>query len=325
MKTVSYTLLTEPEPIVVPPPLDCDFLSIEGEEGEGGWGEGGWGEGPWGGEEVVSPPLPRACVRAIRENVVRVKFTHALLLTGLLDSADSLSPEHYAVDVLEGEGLDGSDIRSVGVILVERVEGDSRAVDIYVDRPLTHYPAIYVLRCLNMYDSSGVLFAASVNESFNGLQGTFNKPVPETYAPQGTRDFANPSTKDALFDPLPEITLANLGTFPYGDDGDYGHDEGPENLKKRVVRRCVVKPGGFVWLQEYGVGVGDEGKKLNNAARRERIKATIKSQVMQEPDVRYVAVNIKYLPNTPGLVWLILKVVTVSNQAFKFDVPFVGA
>lgn len=78
-------------------------------------------------------------------------------------------------------------------------------------------------------------------------------------------------------------------------------------------------------MQEYGVGVGDEGKKLNNAARRERIKATIKSQVMQEPDVRYVAVNIKYLPNTPGLVWLILKVVTVSNQAFKFDVPFVGA
>jgi hypothetical protein len=287
----------------------------------GDWGVDSWGIGPWGGEEA---PTPHATVEAIRENVVRATFESNLLLTGLLDRKDSLNRVHYFVGEQSGQGLDDQPAQTVGVILVEAVSGDPRSVDIYVDRPFTHYPSLYVLRCVNMYDAGGALFADVINESFYGLRGTFEKPVPETYAPDGTRDFANPSTKDALFDPLPDISFTNLGTFPYGDDGDYGYDEGVENLKKRVIRRCVVRPGGFVWLQGYGVGIAEEGKKLNNAARRERLKASIKNQVLQEPDVRYVQVNIKYLPSTPGITWFIIKVITTVNKAFKFDVPFVG-
>ena len=287
----------------------------------GDWGVDGWGVGPWGGGE---DPVHHAIVEAIRENVVRATFEQSVLLTGLLDKKDSLSPIHYFVTAESGVGLDDEPIQTVAPILIERVVGDPRSIDIYVDRPFSRFPTIYSLRCVNMYDPGGALFAATITETFYGLRGAFEKPVLSTYIPQGTRDFANPSAREALFDPLPEITDANLGTFPYGDDGDYGYDEGLENLKKRVIRRCIVRPGGFVWLPNYGVAIVEEGKRLNNAARREDIKARIRDQVGREPDIRYVAVNVKYLPSTPGIVWFIIKVLTVSNRAFKFDVPFVS-
>jgi hypothetical protein len=175
-----------------------------------------------------------------------------------------------------------------------------------------------------MYDASGTLFTTGVSQTFYGLRSTFNKPVLATYEAGGTRDFANPTGKEALFDPLPDISNANLGTFPYGDDGDYGYDEGAENLRKRVVRRCIVVAGGFVWLQTYGAGIALEGKKLNNAARRERVRSNLEDQISQEPDVRAVRISIRYLPSTPGIVWFVIKVLSTSNKAYQFDVPFVA-
>ena len=77
-------------------------------------------------------------------------------------------------------------------------------------------------------------------------------------------------------------------------------------------------------MQKYGAGIGDEGKKLNNAARRERIKATLKDQILQEPEVRYVNIAVKFLPSTPGIIWFVIKVLTITNKAFQLDVPFVG-
>lgn len=285
-----------------------------------GWGEGGYGVIPWG-SSFIPEVTTDIGATPVRENLVRVAFSTSVLTTGLLDSKDSLNPIHYTIEGESGEGNDGIAAYPVNVIKVEKVIGSTRAVDLVTDRPLSHYPTRYTLRCNDIYDGAGVLFINVLTTEFYGLQSAFEKPVPETFAVGGTRDFANPSGKAALFDPLPVIDDLNLGTFPYGDDGDYGHDEGIENLRKRVIRRAIVALGGFVWLQGYGVGIGKEGKKLNSASRRERIRARYELQLLEEPDVRNAKVSFKFLPDTPGIVWLVVKVLTMTNRAYKFDIP----
>lgn len=285
-----------------------------------GWGEGSWGEVPWGSGWIPEVTGDIGVV-AIRENVVRVAFSTAVLATELFDSKDALSPHHYTITTVSGEGYDGESIHAVNVIQVIPVWGNPNALDLYVDRPMSHYPCVYQLQVNNIYSITGALIVATATATFSGLQKTFSKPVSSTYAPTGTRDFANPSGKEALFDPLPVIDDSNLGTFPYGDDGDYGHDEGIENIRKRVIRRGLVRKGGFVWLPEYGAGIPREGKKLNSASRRERIRANYEAQILNEPDIKTAKVSFKFLPSTPGIVWIITRVVTTADRAFKFDVP----
>jgi hypothetical protein len=285
-----------------------------------GWGEGEWGGVPWG-SGWVPEVTGDIGVAAIRENVVRVAFSTAILITALFNSKDSLNPSHYSITALEGAGYDGEKIHPVGVIQAAPVTGNPNAVDLYTDRPMSHYPCIYQLRVNDIYSVTGALIVATANAYFSGLKALFVKPVPATFAPSGTRDFANPSGKEALFDPLPVIDDLNLGTFPYGDDGDYGHDEGVENVRKRVIRRGIVRKGGFVWLGGYGAGIPREGKKLNSAARRERIRANYEAQILSEPDIRAAKVSFKFIPDTPGIVWLVIRVVTTADRAFKFDVP----
>jgi hypothetical protein len=271
--------------------------------------------------ESALPAGEDLVVFPVAENKILITFAQVPYVTGLLDSKDSLNPDKYAVTSWSGEGLDGSAATQPSIVLVEVVEGSPTALYLYTDRPLTHYPATFELTATNIYGSASSIIYPSISSTFLGLKKLFEKPVVGTYRQKGTKDLANPQQKAALLDPQPDVTDLNLGSFSFDDSGDYGFDEGVENLRKRIIRRCLVRPGGFVWLPEYGVGIEREGKRLNNRSRRDAIRSAVESQILQEPDIQQASVSLLELQGTPELLWLVVKVRTTTDNAYQLDIP----
>lgn len=256
---------------------------------------------------------------AIRENVVRVEFDEAVSLTGLLEASDASKTEKWIVQADPATtGMDGEPARAVSVVRVELAteadgvaEGDvGRFVNLVLDRPMTSFPAAYDLSFFEIY-------SADLGSMLSGTARVFATHAylepPKVDAGKVSRDFANPQGAKAA---------AVLGTFVIADDGDYATDQGPESLKKRVLRRLMTRKGAFAHLPNYGVGVPDEVKKLGTQAVLSRLRVDAEQQILEEPDVDQVRVGIFADSETPGLYRLRVAVRPKLGSPFAFEVPY---
>ncbi len=266
---------------------------------------------------------------AIRENVVRVEFSEVVSLTGLLETTDASRPELWDVAAdTSTTGMSGDAARPVTVVLVEysgeedgvEEEDEGRFVNLILDRPMTPYPADYVVSWEGIYAEDLATFDDG-EATISGVYRFIDAPTIEV--PRRSRDFANPQTLAAAREALavPEDPYA-LGTFGLDASGDYAHDEGNESLKKRVIRRLLTRKGAFAHLPNYGVGVPDETKRLGTAETLSRLKVDAESQIAEEPDVEKVRVVIVTSASQPDLVRFRVAIKPKGGPAIAFDVPF---
>lgn len=285
-----------------------------------GWGSGGYGLTPWGGLGGGARLSLVECF-ALRENVFRMTFSAQPAYTGVLDQNDAGNVDRYSVVPVAGTvGSDGRPARAVGPIQPLLVPGLPTAIDLVVDRPMSPYPAQYLVAADGLVDVLGNLLLAG--SSLQAL-GVYQTPPPPSFDKAVTSpDFSHPDSMAALLDPVPFQGNPKLGGIPAGGDGDYAVDDGNVNLRKRVIRRLLTVKSGFAHLPGYGVGVGTFLKRLASVGGRQAIAADAEKQVSQEPDVVRCRVRVELDDAAPELGRFIVLVRTAHNGDAKFTVPF---
>lgn len=290
-----------------------------------GWGFLPWGAGPWGFGGGAALQLLRAV--AVRENVVRLEFSEAPQYTKLLTPNDAANPERFTITAVAGtSGLDGEPVRAVRPVGVERarIAGSLGSVlDVTTDRPFSPWNSEYIIAANQLVGAGGgLLDPAKTSARFAGVYRQLR--TPSVADPVPSRDFANPQSYQAQLDPLPQAgdPLA-LGVIPIGSDGDYAFDEGVSQIKKRIFRRLLTKPGSFPAIPEYGVGVGTYGKMLAVAGVRQKLAAEAERQIGLEPDVTAVKVSVISDAKNPSVTIFRIRVRVAGSQgAVNLDVPF---
>lgn len=288
---------------------------------EDGYGIGPWGATPWGdGGKLYTTPFAVLSAYAVRENVIRITFNGSVYYSGLYDVQDASYVANYAITTVAGtQGLEGSHVWGVNIVRVDAVETDSTSVDVVLDRPMTPYPAAYMLAVSTAWDASrmrALQSAASLH--VYGVHQAVETAL--SLAKPRARDIASPQTHDAMLDPLPDPTdPRNLGSIPVDDTGDYAFDDGITALKKRVLRRIFSKRGGFAHLPNYGIDIASYGKKLSTTHTRAQLAAETERQLASEPEIAKVAVRFAQIK--PGLFRMDILCRTRQGAAVKLAVP----
>jgi len=77
--------------------------------------------------------------------------------------------------------------------------------------------------------------------------------------------------------------------------GDYALSDGPELVKKLIIRRLVSTPGDFFHLPNYGCGL--KVKQAIPGGDLVKLKTLIQNQVLQEPDISQASVSLEQSTN----------------------------
>jgi hypothetical protein len=164
-------------------------------------------------------------------------------------------------------------------------------------------------------DALGVATGGCSCASLMGL--VLRRDTRQTDARDGDRlqDLANPFvSRDVLR--LPPL----LGTYQLTDTGDFGLDKSLEaSLRKRVLRRVTTAAGGFFHLPDYGAGQKIKGLLTVDAV--DRLRARIRAQILQEPDVLEAVVVLALAAGTTGTVLATIRVTPNGGDPLGLVVP----
>jgi hypothetical protein len=271
---------------------------------------------------------------AIAENVIQLQFSMPVYFTGLGDPQDASQPSLYSVMEVDGTfGRDGTATRPVTPAVVTlALAGETlpegfaagTCVDITLDRSMTPFPSQYIVECTGIF-SADLTRTLDPDDNAFQLYGVFKGLIPASVElPTQTRDIANPQTYLSAASNLPvPNNPAVLGVFTVDDTGDYAFDSGLVAFKKRIYRRLITNPGGFLHLgASYGVGVPSYGKKLATSAVVQSLAGQAEGQIGQEPESQSVKVTIVQDPDEPGLVRFNIFVKTNGGQSAKYTAAF---
>lgn len=273
-------------------------------EGETGWGSGSWGSSPWGGgvAESSSPDLCLAFAFAYRENVVRLYFSDPVKFTRQFDPGDGSPIRNYIVTAESGVGIDDFPVRAIRTAAVELIPNtNNQQIDVTVDRPFSPYGGIYRATVNNLVSTNGKLLGSANSVLFDGLQKGLPIPIPDLAV--ATRDIANPQTRSALYDPIPEAGSQSddlLGTLRADSLGDLAYDEGITSYKKRIFRRLTFSKNRTGHIPGYGVGIPNNVKRLARPAVRDALAAEAEEQIRLEPETVAVKVTVEVNPSGVG-------------------------
>lgn len=280
-----------------------------------GWGTAEWGTSGWG-APGLGDLLELVSAVAVRENLVRLTFNHPLRYTDVRGRIDAADPRNYAIDaVVDSVGADGLSPRPVTPILIKLAavaNAGGRVIDVWLDRRLSPYPAMYEARCLRTVAANCAALGTST-ALFPGL--VWAPPVAANETTPAT-DLANPGYESAAIPGSSQI----LGVYPVTAQGDYGTDQGLVSYKKRIVRRLTTRRGAFAHLPNYGVGLLDEVKRLALPSTRQKIAADAEGQIRQEPETLAVEVRIT-TGARPGVFFFRVRARTRVFGPVSLDIP----
>lgn len=256
-----------------------------------GWGLGSWGLSPWG--SGAEPPR-LVSANAIRENAIRLVFDQAVRLDDSGGPRDGARIDFYGVLPVVGTvGLDGEPARPVSVARVAPAGSGGAAVELGLDRPLTHWPSRYVVTAFGVWSLSG--FPIDPEASSAVVEGVRAAKAPRPRADSAEivgADIALPFTASAANASRGIGTL--LGAYTVDATGDFAWDAGLTTLMKRVLRRLFTEPGTFSHLPSYGLGLRNKVKRLATATELRRLEREAESQVRREPEVESCSVRIAH-------------------------------
>lgn len=281
-----------------------------------GWGVGGWGVGGWGAPGIADK-LSITSALAIRENLVRIEFNLPVNYTDVRGLVDAADPKNFVITPVEGSiGEDGLPARPVSPVLIEQTRKpfiNGRGLDIWLDRRMSPYPALYEIHCIKSIATGGMPLDSSSVFDFFGVAWA---PALPTSTTTTAADIANPGYSQAI----PNASQI-LGVYPVTDQGDYATDQGIVSFKKRIVRRLTTRRGAFAHLPGYGVGLLDEVKRLALPATRQKLAADAEGQIRQEPEALDVEVTITGSATNPGLFFFRVRVRTAVFGSVGLDIP----
>lgn len=256
---------------------------------EEGWGAGPWGETPWG---TGLAALELLTVVAVRENAVRLTFSTAPLYDRLGGPHDASDPRRFAVVPVSGTSLqDGSAARPVLPVSVAVVGLGGRALDVYLDRPMTGADAIYRASVNNLIASAGGDILPGASLLFLGLHA--GEPPPTSDQSIAMRDFLIPmSVRDLEGANVPGDPTLALGRLPVDAGGDYASSTPLAAYRIRVIRRAISLLNSFAHLAPgYGADLPRDVKKPASPALIARRTAELERQIALEPETVSVTVT----------------------------------
>lgn len=257
-----------------------------------GWGGGEWGKTPWGAGEAELALLD---AQVIRENCIRLEFSVAPLFDGLLTPHDASNPGRFAVAAVSGIALDGESVRPVLPVLVQIASvtaGAGRFLDVWVDRPLTGYPAIYRVSANGLISQSGgSALSPGASTTFYGVRA--GKPPPTTEHLVASRDLLIAQTIRELEGAhVPGDPQASVGVLAVDSSGDYASGTPLAGYRTRVIRRAASVLDSFSHLPSgYGTRLPSLVKTPFHQAGADAVAAQIRAQVMLEPETISVTVT----------------------------------
>lgn len=292
----------------------------------GGWGKQPWGASGWGGM-ALSPGGIFAAVAAYApaENILRILFSQAPYFSGIFDVFDASDPSHYSVQPIVGTtGNDGYSARPVAPVQAVLSTQAPNAVDVYLDRPMSPFPAQYALVGTNLAPVGLGGAITSVGFQVLGVYRQLQPQHEDVALP--TRDLANPQTISAIqgsgLSTLLGPSNTVLGVFQVDDSGDYAFDAGIQTVKKRILRRGITDKGAFAHLpRSYGVGLLSACKRLGIPSVRDKYAADYAAQILQEPEVVAATVTAIQDPNVPSLIHFVIRAQTRTGTSLSFDHP----
>jgi hypothetical protein len=303
-----------------------------------GWGAERWGADNWGGTPDLAG-LQLLYAVAVAENVVRLTFSVVPYVSGVLDPYDGSDPTHYSVAAVAGTiGADNNPARAVSPVVAGTTVDyagnvQSAQIDVTTDRPMSPYPAQYVVTIAGLATAGLVpMSPATQTFQFYGVLKQLVLNSSEHAVP--TRDFANPQSLAGIQGSTIGAStaavgtsmgggLVTLGSFVVDDSGDYAVEQGMVALLKRIYRRAMTRTGSFAHLpKSYGVGLGDQVKQLGTAAVRNRLASSLQSQISLEPEVLQCAVQVYSDPIAPQITRFSCYVKTRQGVSRQLNIPF---
>jgi len=255
---------------------------------------------------------------------VRLRFSEPPYQDGVGGICDAFDADHYTVTATSGTGRDGKFVRSVLAIGAAVLPPPYlQYVDVTVDRPFSPYPCLYLVSCTGLRGAiSGLpLTPGSTSASFHGLLRTIESQ--ERGLALKNRDVASPQSASDTMDPLPDPMSAVLGSYNLDSTGDYAFDEGLTGYRKRNLRRTYCRKGRFVFLPPtWGVGVVDELKRTNSAAKRESIRVDIEQQWAADPETKSCSVTTVLDSTAPQIVRYRIQAQLGDGRSLNLTLPF---
>lgn len=258
-----------------------------------GWGGAPWGATPWGTGE---PELALLAAVAVRENCVRVEFSAPPLIDGLLTPHDASDPERFGVMTVSGVSLTGELVRPVTPVFVELpalAGAGGRFLDVWVDRPMTGWPAVYRITANGLAAASGgSILSAGSSVLFPGVRAGTSPLTPE---------FTMASRDLLIAQTARELEGANVsgdpskmvGVLVADARGDYASGTPLAGYRTRVIRRAITALGSFSHLPTtYGTPLASSVKKPFKQSIATDIAAQMEAQITLEPETLTVTVTV---------------------------------
>lgn len=283
-----------------------------------GFGTGAFGTMPFGTAGPVFTAIGLVTTEA--ENRLRLHFTVAPAFENLETCGDAYEASAYQLTP-EPDTFDrlGQPTRPVDV--VKAVQVDEVTVDLVTDRPMSSWPARYLLTVDGLKTADGLPIALQEFHILGLFKGI---PAYTTANTVNNRDIANPQTFEALFGSLPiegqQVDDSILGVFASDARGDVAFDEGLISYKKRVFRRLITRKGQFSHLKNYGTELVARIKELAIPGIRDALAIDAEEQIRQEPETVDVSVRIRDDTRVPGLHYFVIKARTTIGVT-SFVVP----
>lgn len=236
-----------------------------------GWGLEPWGLGPWG---LGLTPLSIGYAYAAGDRFVRLKLTTAPLESASTVPGSVFNPKTWAIQT-PGTG------RVLTVLSVAKV--DALTYDILTLEQFDDHYVTMAVGSSTLKDSTGAP-AGLLTFGYKGVR------LEKTSTPQKRVTSRGFALKDLANPPTPNSPVG--GTLEITSNGDYKSVEGPQLLRKLILRRLSSKPGDFFHLPEYGIGLREkEPLPVNDLIL---LKKQIEMQIALEPDVEAAKVRLAY-------------------------------
>jgi hypothetical protein len=117
------------------------------------------------------------------------------------------------------------------------------------------------------------------------------------------------------------VDIANpMGAYTLSQSGDLGNDSGVAGLVKRCIRRIITPTNGFSFLKGYGVGLLGKVKKLATTANIRKLYNDTKTQLLQEPGVSSLDLDLNQLPTGQMRVQATLHTIA-GDQTLSYTTP----
>lgn len=273
------------------------------------WGTSAWGVGSWGG---AAASMSISYAYAISTSEVLVALTGVPASRSGLLTGDVLNVNSWAVELEDGSA-------SFTVAGIYEYDGPL----LWVVRILEVFPdnnVLLTVRATGLLDANGGLIDLPNDADFYGVVDVAVATPTAVAATRnyGLRDLANPMvpTSGTGADTNISGTMIIRG-------GDYALVDGPELLRKLIIRRLLTVPGDFFHLPKYGVGL--RVKHPLPVSDLIKLQTEIRRQVLLEREVDECVVRLSQGDSSLTIVVRARLRATGQQVDATIDTPFAMA